>query len=345
MTAPANASSPHEPLRVGLIADDEDGPTVAAALRGAPELELVGLAGAQFESESDAPWFDDRRVMITTTKPQAVVLATAPRAAIDLDEMFLLHDLAVWRKPPIARNFAEAVQLMQRLNQPRPHYRVASWWEHVREPVRDTMQAIEDFQPRFSELSVARQGPSVQSWRAGLIEAGGGVLTLDAYDLLEAFVAQRGLPDNVSSAAGKHRKRPGEAPRETEDVAVAILRFVDGAIALLRASWDLPNESAALRHHGAEGSLDITAQDVSTVDFDGRVLRSAALPHDVLTTELRRFAMDVRQGARAEQEAKTRERHLAVTALLEAVYLAARTWAPESPRKFYEVQGWRGVRG
>ncbi len=41
-----------------------------------------------------------------------------------------------------------------------------------------------------------------------------------------------------------------------------------------------------------------------------------------------------------ETERVALERHLAVTALLEALYLSARTGQPETPRKFYEVQKW-----
>ncbi|MBN2447031.1 MAG: hypothetical protein JXO22_09910 [Phycisphaerae bacterium] len=341
MSEADNAHIGQEPLRVGLMADEESGPAVAAALLASPRWNLVATTGAQLNLGSEITWYDDRRVMITDSRPDALVLATSPRTAVELDGMFAAHELPVWRTPPLARDFAEGVQLIRQISAGPRVYRVASWWEHVREPVRQALHAVEDFKPRFTEVMIAGAGPSVQSWRAGLVDAGGGVLALDAYSALEALVAVRGLPDNVSAAIGKFRRHPGEAPRETEDVGTAILRYESGGIVLVRATWDLQPAEQYTRHHGPDSAVNLTSTTVSTHDYDGSTQNETHLPAEFIASELDHFADEVAATAPPEDQEKTLERHLAVNALLEAMYLSARTWQPESPRRFYEVQGWR----
>jgi hypothetical protein len=56
--------------------------------------------------------------------------------------------------------------------------------------------------------------------------------------------------------------------------------------------------------------------------------------------ELERFVAAVREPDSAASQEVTLERHMAVSALLQATYLSARTGQPESPLKLYEVQGW-----
>ena len=334
----------HTALRVGLIVDEQGGVDLVRAVEANPRLELTALAGAAIELPEDVAWFDDRRVMITHSQLDAVLLADSTRAAVDLHDMTRDYDLAVWRRPPLARNFAEAVQLAKTLVE-RPHaFRMQSWWEHIREPVRAALHQVEDFKPRFTEILVAAPGPSIHSWRSGTVDAGGGVATLDAYDLLEALLATCGLPDNVSAATGRFRRHAGEAARETEDVALALLRYEGGGVVNLRASWDIRPHTQCLIHHGAEASLKLTRDAVTLYDSAGETIHEAALPSDLLDAELRCLVNEIDAPPSEDVVARRIDRHVALNALLESLYLSARTWHPETPRKLYEAQGWRELR-
>ena len=331
----------YEPLRVGLIADAEGVQRMAPAL-GGPVLDLVAQSGhQQAEGVPDVQWYDDNRVMLAQAGLEALILATSTRAGIEQAEMAADHQVPVWRLPPLARNFDQATEFVTRLRRNGVHCRVASWWEMVAIDVHWAVQHGEGFKPVFTHLRNSSAGPSVKSWRASLVDAPGGVLATDTYDLLEALVGLRNLPEQVSATVANVRRRPGEAPRETEDVANAILRYESGGTAVVHATWDMPPFGWVLEHHGAELSITLDHQQVEVRAADGEVLaQRPRSSDDFLRWELERFAAGIRNPAERDRQDEAMERHIAVTALLQAIYLSAQTGQPESPLKFYEVQGW-----
>jgi predicted dehydrogenase len=327
-------------LRVGLIAEGERLALVAPAVQACPLVQLCGQSGMpQTAALPDIPWFDDRRQLIGHPDVQAVLLATTTRGDLGLGAMALERGLPVWRLPPIARSFAEAAELAAAVARQTTVYRVASWWEHVENHAWRELQWPDDFQPILSELRVAVRGPDPQSWRCNLAEAGGGVLTHDAYGWLEALVAVRGLPETLCATVARQRVAPGAAPRETEDAALATLRYAGDGSAALRAAWDAPPFEQTLTHHGHSATVTLNADEVTLLDAAGTLRDRHPLPTDFLAGELHRFAEWVGGDAHARAAAAL-ERHLAVSALLETIYLSARTNHPESPRKLYEAQGW-----
>jgi len=341
MTQADRPASEGDRLRVGLIADADAIQVMVPALKN-PHLAVVAQAGKRpAESPPGVQWYDDVRVMLAQSGIQALLLATSPRAATELTAMALDHSLPVWVFPPLARTFDRAVELARRVRQAGPVIRIASWWDAVGDDVRWAMARTEGFQPSFTHIRVSAAGPSVQSWRASLADAPGGVLATDAYDLLESLIAVRGLPQRVSAAVANVRRRPGEAPRETEDVATAILRYEGAGVAVVQGTWDIPPYGWTMEHHGTKVSIALDAQRVAVRAADGEVLHDRPVDTEhYVQHEIDRFVRSVRAGEPPSAQDAAWERHLAVTALLQTIYLAARTGQPESPFKFYEVQGW-----
>jgi predicted dehydrogenase len=342
-TEPADqALTDDGPLRVGLIADAEGVELLAPAVSQAP-LVVAAQSGPRPQPTllPGAEWHDDERVMLAQSGIQAVLVATSARAAPGLSELAAERRLCVWRLPPVARSFAEAAEFTQRCRKQGWYCRVASWWEAVAEQVRWGLEYDEGVKPGYTEIRVAAVGPSVQSWRASLVDAPGGVLATDGYQMLEALVGARGLPESVSAVVANVRRRPGEVPRETEDVATALFRYEGGRSAAVHATWDVPPFAQSTAHHGPELTVVLRPDGVAVHSRAGELLDEDTLaPDDFLRGELERFVAAVRQPDLASPQGVTLERHMAVTALLQATYLSARTGQPESPLKFYEVQGW-----
>ncbi len=226
---------------------------------------------------------------------------------------------------------------MRRVRQLPTIYRVASWWEYVVDHVWHELPWPSVFRVRFSELRAAADGPSPSSTRAHLAEVAGGALADVGYNLLEALVGMRGLPSSVAALTGQ--LVGGSTAREAEELAAALLRYEDGGSAIVRAAWDLRPAEQHLLHQGPDGGVVLTDEEVALLDAAGKPLERRPLPSDYWVSELSRFAELVRSAARDRASAPL-ERHLAVSALLETIYLAARTNHPESPRKLYQVQGW-----
>jgi predicted dehydrogenase len=328
--------------RVALVAEAAEAAAYADALRACRTLDLCAQAGMpQAAALPKVQWFDDTRVLIAQGEIDAVVIATSPRAGVNLGDVAAAHGVHVWRPPPLARNFAEALEIRRRLQTIDVVYRVASWWEHVGADIRWALRTTAaGFEPIFSELDLSTIGPPLNSWRSSQVDAAGGVLACDGYAPLEALTAIRGLPESVAGAVGKCRRRPSEAPRETEDVAEAILRYEGDGIARLRASWDLPPFEQTTLHHGSEASVRYSESSVAVLDANGSVRDERPLPRDFLAAELARFAAQISNYDPTAPREVDVDRHLKVSAILEATYLSARTEHPESPRRLFEVQKW-----
>ncbi|MBU0618285.1 MAG: hypothetical protein KKI02_11245 [Planctomycetes bacterium] len=329
------------PLRVGLIADADEASRYAEALRQCASLELCVCAGMSQKAVPDgAEWFDDTRVLIAQGGVNALIIGSSPRVGVSVGEMALERGVPVWRPPPLGRNFAEAVEVARRLQTTDVVYRTASWWEHIEAELSWALGVEPTCKPVFSEVHVNAPGPPLQSWRSSLANAGGGVLACDAYATLENLVAVRGLPESVVAVIGKCRRRPSEPPRETEDVANAILRYEDGGVASVRAAWDIAPTNQITLHHGSRSSVRYDETTVRVLGADGTALEERPLPPGFLAAEMARLAAEI-IGEKPPEAARARiERHLAVSALLETVYLSSRTGHPEIPRRLFEVQKW-----
>lgn len=329
------------PLRVGVIADAARGAELNAYFSRSEDWELVATAGSPDNAWPEGvSYYDDRRVMLAQSSLDAVVVADSTKVGIELGDMAVRHGLPIWRYPPLGRSFGEACEQVTRIRAAKPAYCVASHWRRQQPMLATCIDAVENFQPQFSEVRIAATGPSVQTWRAGKGDAGGGVALLDAYEAIEILIALRGIPDNVSAATGHFRRHPNEAARETEDVATAIFRYDSGGVAVLNLTWDLLPEACSSRHHGATQTLEHDGQSAQLLDFGGEKLASAKLDAETLAEEMDLFAGTIRGTAEVDWRGALLDRHLAVNAVIEALYLSAQTWQPELPRRLYEVQGW-----
>ena len=341
MTTPNNERKPHGPLQVGLIADAPRLALLAPALQACPVLQVAAQAGmAQRDAIPEVAWVDDTRLLLAQPGLQAVLLATSTRHDAEFSLLVAERQYPIWQLPPLGRNFAEATEAVTRVKRYAAVQRFASWWEHVAEHVLDEAGGWpEDFTPRYSEIRLGTRGPTLDAWTSSLNESAGGVLANEAYFLLEALVATRGLPESVVAVTACHRPGPPGPTRETEDIAVAILRYADGGTAAIRAAWDHPPFEKSLSHYGQKIAVTLTTDGLTVTDVDGSLVDRRPFAADWLQSELQHFADFVRGDAR-DRAAAALERHVAVSALLETIYLAARTGHPESPYRRYEVLGW-----
>ncbi len=327
-------------LRVALIARGERLRTLWDAARANPRIEIVGQSGMpQKEALPDIPWHDDHRVLVARPEVEAALLGTSTRGDVAISMVAAQEEVHVWRPPPLARNFAEAAELVKLVRKQGTIHRAASWWEHVTDRGWQELAWPDGFEPQFSELACSTPAPPLEAWQSVANDAGGGALAQDAYALLEALVATRGLPETVSAALSNLPCEPGAAHRETENIALAVLRYANQGVADVRATWGLTPTVRRLVHHATAGSVTLTDHEVVLADPTGQRTDEHPLPPDPLGSDLRRF-VDAALSNAADRMGPSLERHLAVMALLDAVYLAARTVHPESPQKHYELQGW-----
>ncbi len=341
MTTPHNNTHTQGPVRVALIADARQAERLAPLIEACMLLQPLGRAGMpQTVMSLDVPWYDDVRVLLAQPELEGVLLADSPRANMEHGQLALEHGLHVWQLPPLGPNFAQACELVRRIRAERLVYRVASWWEHVVELAWQQLDWPDDFTVRYSELLCAKAGPPLDSWRARTHPSAGGALANAGYSFLEVLTALRGLPDSISAAIGRYRRGAGgSAGRETEDVAVATWRYDGGGLGMVRAVWDHFPAEEVLRLYSGEAALTLTETEAQLHDVHGASIDQQPLGTGFIARELQQFGEAVRGHARDRALAPL-ENHLAVSAVLETTYLSARTNHPETPAKFYQVQGW-----
>ncbi|MBK8914368.1 MAG: Gfo/Idh/MocA family oxidoreductase [Phycisphaerales bacterium] len=337
------------PLRVGLIADDAAVAGIAAALAH-PSVELVAQGGMRQSAASAGPaWHDDIRVLVAQSELDAVAIRTSPRIADEIARVALSHGIHVWLAHPAARRFDEAAALFTAAREAECVLGVESWWTHAAEHVRWALGLIEEPSPQHADVRVAAPGPTLDHWRSSALDAGGGVLLHSAAGALEALLMTCGLPQRVQAVTTR-RRRSSAAPRETEDVAAALLGYDNGRTAVVSAVWDVAPPACSTTVHHADRSLELRDDGLIVRTADGRVVDDRALPSaaERLRADLAHF-IERCLSRRIRTRAATREagapdeersRCLALLALIETIYLAARTGQAERPAKLYEVQGW-----
>lgn len=328
--------------RVGLIADAEELSGFVGLLKRTQGLRPTECAGFPRDQTPEyTTWRDDQRVLIAQGEIDCVVVAASPRRAVAVGGIALDHGVALWRRPPLGRNFAEAVEVARRLRTAQSIYRIASWWELVSESIESMWrETFENNAGLVSEIRINSIGPDRASWCSTLAEAGGGIMIQDAYPMLEMLCALRGLPVSVSGWIGQCRGSTTGLRRETEDAAGVLLRYSDGGAALIRATWDVPPYRVETSHYGPLGALHLEATSVIRHDSRGEVIEARPLPQVHLEWELQHFAEMIAATTDAEMPHRGLDRHLMVSAVLEALYLSARTGQPEDPRRLFEVQKW-----
>ena len=328
--------------RIGLIADAEELGGYAGLLKRASGLRVAACAGFPRDlTPEHATWYDDQRVLLAQGDIDGVVVATSPRRAVGVGAIALEQGVDLWRRPPLGRNFAEAVEVARRLRTAQSGYRLASWWEQVEQPIRALWNAAIDTKVNLiSEIWISAVGPDRASWCSTLVEAGGGVLIQNGYAALEALCALRGLPESVFGWIGTCRGGAAGTPRETEDAAAALLRYSEGGSAVLRATWDVPPYQIRAAHYGSGGEVRHDVASATRYDVRGEEVESRALPQAHPEWELHRFVEMIDAPAEEQNSPRCIDRHLMVSAVLETLYLSARTGQPEDPRRLFEVQKW-----
>lgn len=339
MTHANNAGHTTPRLHIGLIADAAELPPLVPALTACDRLEIVAQSGMPAGSAApNWPHVPDLRLLLEDPQVEAVVVALPTRRGTEVIRQALSRPLHVWALPPLAAAFDEAVELIALTRKQRAVLRVASWWEIAVEHAWHELAWPEGFQITFSDGSVSASGPDPSHWQADPKAAAGGVLAAAGYRLLEALAVTRGLPETVVAATLRQPPDSAGAQRQTEDAAVAILRYGNDALAVVRAAWDLAPHALRLCQQSAGTMVVLGEDELSLLTSDGTARDRHPLAGDFLLGEFQRFVALV-EGQAFGQAVATLERHLLVSALLETIYLAARTNHPESPRKLYELRG------
>ncbi len=340
-----------KPLPIAVIGLGPFGCQILKATGRIELVEVVGIADKdpavvhRLAEDSGVPVYDDSRSLLAEARPQAVCLDVPPKAAAELIPACAKRGIHVWKDAPLARNLGEGAAMVAAMGEAGLKL-VVGTQRRFAYCYRHAWQLRE----RLGQVFLARAhylfnwGPEL-GWRGDKESAGGGALLELGYHPIDLMVWFLGLPEDVYglAAIGGRPKATADRPQpvyDTDDTAAAVFRFATGCMATVVTTRCSGPVSEELSIHGLGGSLSVNGSHCVLRDPDGNVVEQAENnldPLDVFVRQGRAFAEAVARGAKTYR-CSGRE-NLLNLAVIEAIYLSARTCQPESPLRLLKNHG------
>jgi len=342
-------------VRFGVVGSVECAEAWLEALRAAPGAEIVAVSDADARRAAavakryDAAPFDDHRAMLVQAALGSVILAVSPAVAEKLTPLAVERGLPMLLDVPPARSFDDAAARVKLAEQAGAPMLVRTAWRL--DPAIQVIMGPEYPLGRVvqSHAQVIAPMPAPLGWRGDRVGAGGGVLLCEAYDEIDLIVSSMGLPADVLAQTVRAGHRSPE-PYDAEDSAVVLMRYADGRMAGVTASWGPGPHRRAVRLCGVHAAAEIGPAQVLLDQSAGSDTERHAQ-----TTPLDRTLKDSRtgliealisllEGQTAAASPATRSKltlrdHLPTLAVIEAAYLSTRTGTPEAPHLVFERAG------
>lgn len=331
------------PLRIALLGVGNSGQQWLEALRASPGFRLAALCGHEssvgepLAAACEVPFYNDYRLVLVEQKPDAALFAVPPFVAEAYLPVAAQHGIAVLQETPFARGFEEAVRLIGCFYDAEVPLVVASRWRFDREIAAALVETASNGGFHLAQATRCAPVPDLQQWRGDSRRAGGGVLRDAAYELVDMVVDALGLPGDVTAQLGRCSAAAGER-FDTEDSAAVLCRYRSGAAAVVSAAWQAGPAAWRATLVGSDGRVVIDPTTVETVKGPGSgTARPRPSEHELRLAVLDQFAETVR--TRPAVYVGRAVDQLPALAVLEAAYLSARTHAPETPQRPYEMAG------
>jgi len=331
-------------VSVSLMGASGVGEALLRALLAEPRVRVVAVADrsadvlAEVRGLGTYELFDDYRQLVVQSQSDLVMITAPPFAGNDYALLAAGRGAHVWRVPPLARGFEQAVGLVEGFERADRMLLVGTAWR-VDPRYRTLVSHLDELGGLFlARASVVSHLQDPLGWRGDSARAGGGVLLNQAYEAIDRIVTLLGLPDEAVASATRLAKTQTAQSYDTEDTATVMLRYPKGVTGLVVTSWLSQPQEDSFRLHGSGGS--------ATIDNDGLVMTSAesrtsvTCPHEpegALAAQIHAVIQAVIEGR--PSDLPTDAQQLRTMAVIDAAYLSARTGQPESPADLLQLHG------
>jgi predicted dehydrogenase len=242
--------------------------------------------------------------------------------------------IAVFHKPPLARSTQEAGRLIQRFGEAGAPLVVARPWqfEPAFIPMLEMVGCAERIHVATADVATT---DSPDGWRGDAARAGGGVLLHGAYEAVDMLIHVLGLPEVVYARCGAASVSGSARSYDTEDVAIMSLYFGHNRIGGVTARRGAAAEVWRATLATDDRTFEVRRDGLTVVPHTGGESEHFTVQTDnPADLAIGGFATSWLSGD--GEFASTAADHLAVTAVIEAAYLSAKTGAPESPARLLD---------
>ncbi len=330
-------------LKVALLGLADDGQHYLSAIRQDDLFELIAVYDRDVnvlrdisESTGVRGYEDIRSLIVELSHDGLDVLfiALEPYESYEFVQMAAGAGIAVFHKPPFARNVSEARSLVACFQSAGLPLVVARTWHTDPSLSLALIEEVGHVQLATAEVASTK---SAAGWRGDSVRAGGGVLLHGAYAQLDMLVSVMGLPEEVFAQCALTGQAGDVHNYDTEDMIALALRFSTHRAATLTAYRNAHTSRSRIRWVGPRGVAETTSEVFAVrttsdnVEEDRQVISSIS----GISKALHAFGVALHNHSK---QVSAGEDHLATLAVLEAAYLSSRTGASESVGRFLTAE-------
>jgi len=261
----------------------------------------------------------------------------------ELLDICVKNNTNVWKEAPLGRDLGEASEMVKRFDIAGLKLAVGT-----QRRFSQTYLHAKELLPQIGEVFLARThylfnwGGDLK-WRCDKPSSGGGALLELGYHMTDLLIWMLGLPEEVYALISCEGEKSScsnttQPPHDTDDSAVATMRYRNNAIASMVASRVSGPVNEELALHGTTGSIIVNSDSCTLRGADGQVIdhiENSLTLGELFQHQAQGFVDAVRYD---EQEySATGAENLLTHSVISAMYLSGHTAQPESPRSQLDI--------
>jgi UDP-N-acetyl-2-amino-2-deoxyglucuronate dehydrogenase len=332
-----------EPLSAAVLGLGAQGQLLLEAARAGGRFRIRAVADPDRQRAEQAAVqygcdaYTDCRQLIVQNHVDALLVAADIHTYGEHVKAAVRRKVNILKLAPPARSFAEALELTESAHAEMVRFAVANPLE-FRSSFRTAHAWIAQgrINPIFLVIAQSCGAPIDRAnWQSDPVLAGGGVLLYDGYGMIDQILRSFPVPQQVYALNSSQASDKQQRLYLTEDAGVVSLKFTEaltGSLIATRCSR-INSPPDTLKICGRDGVLTVTDNRVVLTNLhDGteETQQSDESNLDIMIRLLDCFAHDLTSREDPPQTSSIAE-NLRSMALLEAVYLSARTGFPEEP--------------
>lgn len=328
-------------MKVALLGLTGVGEMYLNLLREDQRFDLIAIGDTEsdvLKSISDSisiRCYDDMRSLIVESARSglnAIMVALEPFQSVEYLHLAAKYNVAVYHKPPFARNVQEARKLIKPFQEKNLPFVISQLWPV--EPKVARWGRWEDLLGYTYCASGHVQTTDLPTgWRGDRLRAGGGVLLNGAYEQTHFLIQRFGTPQTVFARCCRAYPTSETRNYDTEDAVTVVFDFDNDRTAGLTAWRSNPTAQINVSITGTSGILHVQQHKIElTSTVKNKTRRAKIDTASSIASEMGALAT-VCMGDVCTSLSHG-DQHITTLATIEAAYLSAKTGAPESPQQF-----------
>jgi len=334
-------------LKTAVLGLDENGLLLLEAARQIEELNILAVADTdtnlaeKIAAQYKCTPYDDYRRLIIQNQFDCLLVAAPIHTCVENLKAAIRKSFNILKLPPLARSFAEAVELVRLADELGTKFAVANSLRFTggfaNLPQLASKGQIKNVFLIDALCNVG--GLNHPDWQADPKLAGGGVLLYNAYQIIDLVNENFGTPQqvyalNVNTAADRQQRL-----YRTEDTVVVNMKFTDTLIASLSANKTIGPARNEIALCTKEKILTFSDNSFTITDLLGKPLYRTRTARDLCASikkQLTNFALSITTPDNNKLLSPAKA-HLNNMAVIESAYLSARTAMPEEPERILKM--------